>query len=497
MSKSTTTITLDGNHLNLEKIQLIANGAKIEISPSCKKNLEKSSQLVKKVADGSTPVYGINTGFGFFANKQISKKKLIELQTNILKSHAAGYGPPLTIPETRLAMALRLNVLLKGFTGVHYALCEAIRNLIEAEIYPIIPEYGSVGASGDLIPLAHLALPIIGEGLVFYRDEMMTAKDALKKAKLKPYQLSEKEGLSLVNGTQIMLAVGGLALAQANSILSKANKIAALTFEAFHGIPSALNGLIHEARGHKGQIECAESILKELEGSYLFKKKPKQVQDPYSLRCAPQIHGPSSETLNFASRIIETELNAATDNPLIFSKENLILGGGNFHGQYLAMAFDISAIALSEIANVSDRRLELLMNPHMSRLPAFLSPEQGTCSGYMALQYLTASLVNENKLLANPSCTDSIPGNVGVEDHVSMGMTSARKLKKIVQNTCTVLVAEMIAAAQGIEMRKAKPLGRGTKNSYMCIRKLIPPLTQDRIVSIDIGKGLELFYGGF
>lgn len=487
-------ISIDGEHLSLEKAHAIAQGAPLLISPSVQKKVEASHAYVKKIAHQNLPVYGVNTGFGYFANVRISHKKLQSLQLNLLKSHASGYGKALTLPETRLAMALRLNVLVKGFAGVRFDLCQALLELIQAEIYPIIPEFGSVGASGDLAPLAHLALPLAGLGLVHYQGEVMPAKEALKQANLKPIKLVEKEGLGLINGTQIMLAVGSLSLIEAQQLIRRADKIAALTYEALHASVDPLNALIHQARKQQGQIISAQAILDELKGSYLFKQGQKRarVQDPYSIRCAPQIHGPSRDAIAYACQIAETELNAATDNPLVFADHRLILSGGNFHGQALALAFDFAAMSLSEIANVSERRLELMLNPHLSGLPAFLTPEEGIYSGYMATQYLSASLVNDNKILANPACTDSIPGNVGIEDHVSMGMTSARKLKQIVKNTHAVLAVEMLAAAQAIDLREAFPLGFGTKETYHSIRSSIPFLKKDRIVSEDVLKATQV-----
>lgn len=488
-------ILLDGNSLTLPRAEAIAQGAEVVIATTVQKRLEVSRKIVCQVALATKPFYGINTGFGYFANHRINKKQLKNLQINLIKSHAAGQGVPLSVPETRLAMALRLNVLVRGYTGVRYELCQHLLSLIKANIYPVIPEYGSVGASGDLIPLAHLALPLMGFGIVSYKGKVMPALQALKAAKLKPIELEEKEALSLINGTQIMLAVGSLALAEAERILLRADKIAALTYEGLQGSPDALNPLIHELRGSPSQSIVAHNILTELSGSYLFRKNlvRNRVQDPYSIRCAPQIHGPCLDAVNYAIRTIEAELNAVTDNPLVFHEQNLILSGGNFHGQALAMAFDFASIAMAEIGSVSDRRLEALLNPHVSGLSAFLSPKAGINSGYMAMQYLTASFVNENKVLANPACTDSIPGNVGIEDYVSMGMTSARKFKRIVKNTAVILAVEMVVAAQAIDLRKAKPLGIGTKKTYESIRKSVPKLTQDRILSEDIDKALEIF----
>lgn len=487
-------IALTGHHLTLQQSLAISNGALVKLDPSSESAILAGRQIVAHLAKSPSPIYGVNTGFGYFANQPIPQSEQLLLQKNILLSHAAGHGNPLPPSETRLAMALRLNVLAKGYTGVRLELCQALLNMLNAAIYPIIPEYGSVGASGDLAPLAHLALPLIGEGEVLYQGKVMAAREALKAAGLTPLILAEKEGLGLINGTQIMLAVGGLGLARGLSLVEKADLITALSFEGLVGNPTSLHPFIHATRGQHGQILSAQVILQHLEGSSLLEATTSfpRVQDPYSLRCAPQIHGPSRDALAHSQRIIEIELNAATDNPLVCPETESILSGGNFHGQPLALAFDIASIALSELANVSERRLELLLNPHSSGLPAFLSARPGLQSGYMALQYLAASLVNENKLLANPSCTDSIPGNVGIEDHVSMGMTSARKLKKIAAHVETVLAIEWLAAAQAIDLRKSGHLGEGTQRAYERLRTRVPPLTEDRILALDIEAAKHL-----
>ncbi len=488
-------LSLNGQWLLLDDAEQIGNGIPLSIGTAVKKGVNAARALVKERArDPKTPYYGINTGFGFFANIRISDSELHQLQHNILKSHASGWGKPLSIEETRLAMALRLNVLLQGHTGVRIELCQALHALIQADIYPVIPEYGSVGASGDLIPLAHLSLPLIGEGTVFYKGEILPSRTALKKAGLKPIELVEKEGLGLINGTQIMLAVGSLALVKALHLQEMADLVAALSFEGSVGNLSALNPLIHNVRRQSGQIQSAKNIFKYLKGSYLNNPKtfPARIQDPYSLRCAPQVHGASRDALTYVTSIVEAELNAVTDNPLVFVEEDLILSGGNFHGQPLAMAYDFAAIAVAEFANISERRLELLLNPHMSGLAGFLATNEGVDSGYMCLQYLSASLVNENKILSHPASTDSIPGNVGVEDHVSMGMTAARKFKKIVENVAVGLAAEAIAAAQAIDARGITRLGKGTKALYEAIRSVVPPLKGDRIVSEDVKKATEV-----
>ncbi len=481
-------VKLDGYSLNLELAKRIAHGATVRIAGGSKSRVEKSRKLVEQIAASDTPSYGINTGFGFFATKVIAKQRRRELQRNIITSHAGGFGAMLSIPETRLALALRLNLLLKGFSGARYKLCQAVFDLLRKGIYPQVPEYGSVGASGDLIPLSHLGLAIIGEGSVIYRGKVTSAKRALKLSGLKPLELAEKEGLSFVNGTEIMQSVGGLALAKAMQISRLANKITALSLEALEGHLTALDQRIHKARGQTGQIQCAQEILAELRGSSLqtLKRSHSRVQDPYSLRCAPQIHGASRDALNYSLAVVERELNAVTDNPLVIVETGKILSGGNFHGEPLAMAFDVAAIACAELGNVSERRLELMCNPNMSGLPAFLTPDPGVNSGYMVLQYLAASLVNENKLLANPAVTDSIPGNVGIEDLVSMGMTSARKLRKIVENLQAILACELLAACQAIDLRPKRKLGQGTGKVYRTLRSKLKTLGQDRIVAKDI-----------
>ncbi len=427
-------IQLDGSSLTLEQAYDIAYGAQIGLADDAQNRVRQCRQFVQQEAQKSSAIYGINTGFGYFAKTRVPLEELKQLQKNIIVSHAAGSGNPLSIPQTRLSMALRLNVLAKGYTGVSFELCVLLKELINRQIYPIIPEFGSVGASGDLAPLAHLALPLIGEGQVFYKGECVSASDALKQEGLKALQLGIKEGIGMINGTQIMLAVGALALYEAKALIRRSHRITALSYEAMKANLQPLNPDLHTSRGQLGQMIVAHEISKQLEGSYLGMEftEPLRLQDPYSLRCAPQVHGASLDALNYAIEVAEKELNAATDNPLVFAEEGLIISGGNFHGQPLALAFDLAAMAISEMANISERRLELMLNPNMSRLPAFLTPNEGVCSGYMAMQYLAASLVNECKLLANPACTDSIPGNVGIEDHVSMGMTSARKFAKIV-----------------------------------------------------------------
>lgn len=491
-------ILLSGNTLSFQDAIEIALGKTVAIDPKSLARVRKSAALIQKLSHSSKPLYGINTGFGLNANHKISTKDQHQLQRNLLLSHAAGYGNLLTIQETRLMLALRLNVLLCGYTGVREEVCRLLLSFLEHEIYPCIPSLGSVGASGDLAPLAHLALPLIGEGEVQLKGRKMTAKDALEKCGLKPVILEPKEGLGLINGTQAMLAVGSLAVHEGLQLITLADLIAALSLEGFQGHVDALDKRIHELRRQPGQIQSAKKMRDALKGSYLFDSiKRAFVQDPYSFRCAPQVHGASRDAIDYTQSTLERELNAVTDNPLVFVQSEEILSGGNFHGQTLALSLDTASMAIAELANISERRLELLLNPHFSGLSPFLAAHSGLESGYMALQYLSASLVNTNKILSHPASTDSIPGNAGIEDHVSMGMTSALKLKKIVEQVRICLAVELLAACQAIDLRKVKKLGKETKRLYQKVREVIPPLTKDRIVSYDIEKAckLEIWHG--
>lgn len=487
-------VLIDGKSLSLERAEAIAKGATLRLAPSVQQHITASQNLVKQLARGKSPIYGVNTGIGLFGRKRLTHSQLLKLQDNILMSHASGYGDLLSIPETRLAMSLKLNVLAQGYSGVSYKLCTALLKLIEADIYPAVPMYGSVGAGGDLVPSAHLALPLTGKGVVRYRNKAILAIEALQKAKLKPIRLQEKEALSLINGTQVMLAVGSLALAKARQLCIKADKITALSYEGLNVSPEPLHPFIHELRAQRGQIDSARTILEELEGSSLLTaKQHPHVQEPYSLRCAPQIHGPSRDALNYAIDIIEKEMNATTDDPLVFCELNRILTGGNFHGQPIAMAFDIASIAVTELALVSERRLEVLLNPNLSKLPTFLNLDNAVNSGYMATQYLSASLVGEAKILASPSCMNSIPVNACIEDSLSMGMTAALKLKHLVEYASVVLAIELLVAAQAVDIQHIKRLGKGTAQTQGAVREIIPKLTNDRIVADDISKAITVF----
>ncbi|MCB0352359.1 MAG: histidine ammonia-lyase [Bdellovibrionales bacterium] len=491
-------IVLTGSPLTIESCSKIASGNPVLLGKSTKRKVERSRALVEKKAQDSTPTYGVNTGFGFLAKKQIPQEQLVLLQSNLVKSHAAGWGTPLDDREVRLGMALRLNTLLRGHSGARLELCQQIEKYLSHGIYPIVPEYGSVGASGDLIPLSHLCLPLIGEGEVVYRGQRMRTETALKKARLSPIKLQAKEGLSFVNGTEMMLAVGALAVYEAHDLARSAVRIAALSFEALGGNPTAFRKEIHELRNQKGQQLVAALLRSELRRSEVHRAsgRSERVQDPYSLRCIPQILGPTFDSLEYVSTIVERELGAVTDNPIVLPEREEIVSGGNFHGQALALVFDFAAIAVAELANVAERRMDMMFSPVSSGLNAFLAHNPGLESGYMTLQYLAGALVNENKVLSHPASTDSIPGNVGIEDHVSMGMTAAKKLKRIVKNTRCVLACEWLAAAQATDLRRRSRLGNGTALTHRILRRNVPTLRFDRILQPEIARVARLLEQG-
>jgi histidine ammonia-lyase len=390
-------------------------------------------------------------------------------------------------------MLLRAQVLSEGYSGVRTEVADLLLAMLNRGVHPVIPEKGSVGASGDLAPLAHLCLGMIGEGDVEYEGRVMPAGQALQAAGLKPVVLEAKEGLSLVNGTQAMAALGSLSLLTAERSCRGADVAGSMTLEGLAGLASAFDPRVQQVRPHPGQQLCAENIRKLTKGSAMLSKAPaKKTQDCYSLRCMPQVHGATRDALAYARAVFEREINSATDNPLVFASEDEIISGGNFHGQPLALALDFVAIAVAELANISERRIEQLVNPTLSGLPPFLVPESGIHSGYMIAQVTAASLVNENKVLATPASVDSIPGSASREDHVSMGMTSARKLREIVANTRVVLAVEMLCAAQAMDFRAPATAGAGTAAAHTVLRSVIPHLDADRYVAKDLEAVLAL-----
>lgn len=441
-------------------------------------------------------MYGITTGFGKFSDTVIAPDEVMELQENLIMSHACGVGEPFPEAVVRTMMVLRANALAKGFSGIRRSTIEQLLLLLNRGIHPIIPEQGSLGASGDLAPLSHMVLPMLGYGEVMYHGRRIPSKEALQAENIAPIRLIEKEGLALINGTQAMTGVAGVAWSQIKELITYADVISALSVEALHGIPKAYHPLLHQVRPHPGQLDTAKKMLEYLEGSREVTEPGQvRVQDPYTLRCIPQVHGATKDAFAYFTDVLSIEINAVTDNPLVFAEEDEVISGGNFHGQPVAFAADFMAIAIAELANISERRIERLVNPALSGLPAFLTNYGGLHSGMMIPQYVAAALVSENKVLAHPASVDSIPSSANQEDHVSMGTIGARKLLKIMENVYHVLAIEWLCAAQGVEFG-GKQLGKGTRIAYDLLRETVSPLEKDRILHEDIVAATKLLKSG-
>lgn len=480
---------LNGSKLNIEKVKnIVYDFETVTISNESLEQVKKSRETVQEYLDQHQIIYGINTGFGKFSDVEIEAEDLDELQLNLIHSHACGVGEPFSEHVSRAMILLRANALLKGYSGVRPVIIERLIDLLNHKIHPVILQQGSLGASGDLAPLAHLALVLLGEGEVYYQGERVPTMVAFNQEKLEPVQLKAKEGLALINGTQAMTAVGVLAFIDAEQVLTYSEKIAAMTMEGLESITCALDDLIHMARGHVEQREVATRMRSYLDGSKLTTKQgEKRIQDAYSIRCIPQVLGASWQTLGYVKDKLETEINAATDNPLIFSDEGKVLSGGNFHGQPVAIAMDLLKIGMAEVANISERRIERLVNPQLNDLPPFLSPEPGLQSGAMIMQYTAASLVSENKTLAHPASVDSIPSSANQEDHVSMGTIGARHAALIIENVRRVVAIELICAMQAVELRGGpNKMAEATCALYEAGREIVPSIKRDRVFSKDI-----------
>ncbi|QVK17290.1 histidine ammonia-lyase [Mycoplasmatota bacterium] len=479
------TVVLDGNHLNLDEfIQVVRFKKSVELSEDAIGKIKKSRTIIDKIVDQEKVVYGVNTGFGKLANVVISKDEVSQLQENLLKSHACGVGNYFDKEVTRGIMLLRVNALAKGYSGIRLETLERLMFYLNEDILPLIPEKGSLGASGDLAPLSHMALSLIGLGKVLCKDKQVEVSEVLKTYGMKPLdKLLAKEGLSLINGTQAMTSVGAITTYDAIQLSKLADIAGSLSMEALFGIRDAMNEKVHLVRGQIGQINSAKNILSLTANSqYITSQGDIRVQDAYSIRCMPQVHGASKDALKYIKEKVEIEMNAATDNPLVFD-ENTVISGGNFHGQPMALSFDFLKIAISELANISERRLERLVNPSLSEgLPAFLVKKSGVNSGFMITQYSAASLVSENKVLAHPASVDSIPSSANQEDHVSMGTIAARGAKEILYNAQSVLAIELLASAQAIDFREKKKLGLGTQVAYAVIRKHVDFIDEDVIM---------------
>lgn len=481
-------IILDGESLTLACLKCIADGKDtIQVHPDNLAKVRKAEMIVKKMANGDDAVYGINTGFGHLSSVKIDKKQLSEVQKNLLMSHACGMGEPLPKCTVRAMIALRINALIQGYSGLREETVLKLVEFLNQDVIPIVFEKGSLGASGDLALLSHMSLPLLGLGEMEYKGVRYPAKEALALAGVTPLDnLQAKEGLSLINGTQAMSAIGGLVLYDAFHLLDYSNLALSLTMEALEGITNAYDQRIHQVRKQLGQIEVAKRVLSYLEGSEMTtRQNEKRVQDAYSLRCAPQVHGASLDAFMHVQNVLEREMNAVTDNPIIFNEVNEAISAGNFHGEPLAMVFDYLGIALSELANISERRIERMVNPHLSSgLPPFLAKASGLNSGFMIVQYTAASLVSENKVLAHPASVDSIPSSANQEDHVSMGSISARKAKTILENVRQVIALEIMTACQAIDLRGKKKLGNMTERLYQLVREVIPCLEKDEVLYV-------------
>jgi histidine ammonia-lyase len=491
-------IILDGESLTFEQVITVAYGKpgepRILLSETAKMAVNRAAAAVQTLLDRGEIAYGITTGFGAFKDKIISREEVELLQRNIVVSHAVGVGDPFDTPTVRAIMLIRANTLARGFSGIRLETLELILEFLNRGVHPVIPEKGSLGASGDLAPLAHFACVLIGEGKAEFGGQVVSGAEALTRADLIPVTLAAKEGLALTNGTTVMTAVGILETVKARRLGELADVSGCMSLEALHGTTSAFDERIHALRPHPRQIECARNLRRILDGSELVRDfDPSNVQDAYTLRCMPQVHGACRDAIAYAEWLLKLELNAVTDNPLIFISEDgeniEVISGGNFHGEPLALAFDYLTIALAELCNIAERRIMRLTdeasNAHV--LPAFLTEHGGLNSGFMIVQYTAAALCTENKVLAHPASVDTIPSSANVEDHVSMGLTASLKLRQVAENFALVLSLELLCAAQGIDFRQkrigpGKALGRGTAPVYSAIRKRIPFIERDEFM---------------
>ncbi|MBI4429228.1 MAG: histidine ammonia-lyase [Ignavibacteriales bacterium] len=509
------TITLDGNSLTIPELSQVAyDGVSVTLSKKALSRINAARKLVEGWIQSGEIVYGVTTGFGEFSNVRIDRQNLEELQQNLIFSHAAGAGDSLPIEVVRAMMALRVNALAKGHSGIRKETLQLLVEMLNKDMVPVIPSQGSVGASGDLVQLAHLVLAMMGKGRVWDNGEarwkdsghnrILASSVALGKAKLKPVRLSAKEGLALINGTQMMTAYAALAVHQAKELCKTADIAAGISVEALRGSDTPFDERIHKLRPYLGQQASARNLRRlmyksEIRDSHRYGDS--RVQDAYSLRCIPQVHGASRDAVDYVYDKVTTEINSANDNPLIFPGEDVHLEGGNFHGQPMALAMDFLAIALSELANISERRTERLVNGSLNGLPKFLTTQGGLNSGLMIAQYTAASLVSENKVLCHPASVDSIPTSANQEDHNSMGSISAQKAWKVLRNAQTVLAIELMCACQGLEFARhynsERPMksGKGIEAAFAAVRRQVQHLDRDRVLYDDIQNALRLVVG--
>lgn len=492
-------VVLDGETLTVSQVVNVARQfTPVCISEEGRQKIEASRAIVEKVLESEEPVYGISTGFGEFSKIFISRAEREKLQRNLILSHAAGVGGFLPEEAVRAAMLLRANSLTKGFSGIRLTTVKTLVEMLNKRVYPAVPAKGSVGASGDLAPLSHVALAMMGEGEAFVNGRKVTGAEALAVAGIEPVVLGGKEGLALINGTQIMTAVGVLAWHDAAVIMKTADIAAAMSLEALKGTRTAFDPRIGGVRPHRGQLASAANVLTLTDGSSIIASHANcsKVQDAYSLRCVPQVHGASKDALRRILEVLEVEMNAATDNPLIMPDTGEIISGGNFHGQPVALAMDYLKLALSEVGSISERRISRMLDNHLSELPPFLTAYPGIDSGLMITQYTAAALVSENKVLVHPASADSIPTSANQEDHVSMGTIAARQAREILENVANVLAVELLAAAQGIDFLRPLAPGTGTGAAHQCIRRCVPHLEDDRVPAPDIQEIYRIISDG-
>ena len=493
------TIVLGMEGLTLDAlVQIARQGANVKLTSGAQERLQRAWRLVSQWVEDEQTVYGVTTGFGALSDVTISKHDTRQLQFNILKSHAVGVGNPLPAEIVRAMMALRVKDFARGNAGVRMETVNALIRLLNAGVVPMVPEKGSVGASGDLVPLAHMSIILIGEGHADIDGQRVSGRRALESCGLDPLQLEAGEGLAMINGTQAMTAIGGLAVHDAARLARHTDLAAAMSLEVLMGSKTEFDTRIHDMRPHPGQAIAAANMDRIIQHSEIVSshRDCKRVQDAYTLRCSPQVHGASRDAIGYAHKVLETEMNASTGNPLIHPDSGDFLLGGNFHGQPVAMALDFLCMAVSELANISERRVERLVNPKLSGLPAFLVKDGGLNSGFMIAQYVAAALVSENKVMSHPAVVDSIPTSANKEDHVSMGTISARKCRDVVKNAEHVVAIEMLCAAQALDLFTNMQPGDGTKAAYEVIRKVVPHLEKDRILSEDIRRVMELICSG-
>ncbi len=485
-------VLLDGVSLRPEDVGRVVQGEPVELSALARERMEASRTVVEHILHEGRPVYAVSTGVGKLCTVVIPAEDGRALQRNIVRSHAAGVGPVLEEDAVRAMLVLRANALASGYSGVRPIVVDTLVSMLNRRVHPVVPEQGSLGASGDLAPLAHLALVVMGEGEAFFHGERLPGGEAMRRAGIPPVALEPKEGIALINGTQFMSALGTLFLLEAERLVTVADAAGALTIEALRGTDAPFQPQLQRVRPHPGQVQTAEHLRALLSGSQrIVREGYARVQDAYSLRCIPQVHGAARDMLSFLRGVLQIEINSATDNPLVFSEDGSVLSGGNFHGQPLATALDAAAIAVASVGAMSERRIERLLNPHLSGLPAFLVQDSGLQSGYMLAQYTAAALVSENKVLCHPASVDSIPTSANQEDFVSMGAHAARKAMQVLRNVQYVVAIELLVAAQAVDLDPPGQLGRGARAVYEAVRTAVPMLREDRVLADDFWKVAE------